>query len=372
MNTGKTLKENNTISETEELNEMEEFLGMKMDEQKERMYECSCKMDKQESNIERWRRFYETYGAKMIHEKFPEYEERIAVGMVGEGSDCFECDDEISIEKDYGMGICMWLCEEDYNKIGKFLQKECDILFDQFEKMCGRNFFTQRRVSTINFFYNQILGTGMWYKDTWDFNYYRIADEQFATAVNGVVFRDDLGVFLGIRNKILEYYPDDIWKMKLSDKLRDFTKYVQKDYPRMMARKDYVTADLCIAKGVEIAMDLVFLLNKTYAPYYKWKRKVMGRLEKLQIVGEKLEQIALLHNQKDAWKEEVYCSDTPNRKDKYVAYFDEIADAIADEMQKQGLISKKQNMDFGLYSLEIAMLRVTEYLAKQNNSSNEN
>lgn len=86
-------------------------------------YEYACKRQKQENNIERCRKFYENYGAKMIREKFPEYEERIAVGLVGEGSDCFGYDDEISKDHDYGLGFCMWLCQEDYEKIGKDLQE---------------------------------------------------------------------------------------------------------------------------------------------------------------------------------------------------------------------------------------------------------
>ena len=39
-------------------------------------------------NLQRSKQFYLDYGAKMIHDNFPEYEDRIAVGMVGEGSDC--------------------------------------------------------------------------------------------------------------------------------------------------------------------------------------------------------------------------------------------------------------------------------------------
>ena len=76
-----------------------------------------------ESNLERCRKFYETYGARMIHEKFPEYEGRIAVGLVGEGSDCFGFDDEISKDHDYGLGFCMWICKEDNKKIGTSLQQ---------------------------------------------------------------------------------------------------------------------------------------------------------------------------------------------------------------------------------------------------------
>ncbi|MBQ8041516.1 MAG: tetratricopeptide repeat protein, partial [Lachnospiraceae bacterium] len=56
------------------------------------------------SNLERCKKFYENYGKEMIHNKFPEYENRIAVGLVGEGSDCFGFDDEISTDHDYELG----------------------------------------------------------------------------------------------------------------------------------------------------------------------------------------------------------------------------------------------------------------------------
>ena len=56
------------------------------------------------SNLERSKEFYETVGKEMIHTHFPEYENRIAVGVVGEGSDCYGFDDEISKDHDYAVG----------------------------------------------------------------------------------------------------------------------------------------------------------------------------------------------------------------------------------------------------------------------------
>ena len=67
--------------------------------------QCS-KENKWRSNLECSREFYETVGKKMIHTYFPEWENRIAVGLVGEGSDCYGFDDEISIDHDYAVGFC--------------------------------------------------------------------------------------------------------------------------------------------------------------------------------------------------------------------------------------------------------------------------
>ena len=57
-------------------------------------------------------RFYLEYGAPMIHEKFPELEGLIAVGLAGSGSECFGYDDEISRDHDFEAGFCMFLPDE--------------------------------------------------------------------------------------------------------------------------------------------------------------------------------------------------------------------------------------------------------------------
>jgi hypothetical protein len=46
-------------------------------------------------SLESSRRFYKEDVAGLIHTKFGEYEDRIAVGIAGEGSDCFGYDDHI-------------------------------------------------------------------------------------------------------------------------------------------------------------------------------------------------------------------------------------------------------------------------------------
>ena len=68
--------------------------------------------------LELSRRYYEEFGINMIKEQFPEYENRIAVGLAGAGSDCFGFDDEISRDHDFGAGFCLWLTEEDNELFG--------------------------------------------------------------------------------------------------------------------------------------------------------------------------------------------------------------------------------------------------------------
>ena len=73
--------------------------------------------------VERARKLYEEFGAPMIRERFPDYEGRFAVGLAGEGSECFGWDDAISRDHDYGPGFCLWLTEEDEIEVSRQNEK---------------------------------------------------------------------------------------------------------------------------------------------------------------------------------------------------------------------------------------------------------
>lgn len=277
-------------------------------------------------NLERCRSFYETYGKAMIREHFPDYEKRIAVGLVGEGSDCFGFDDEISTDHDYELGFCMWLTQEDYVEIGEALQAEYEKLVGAMVHGSMQNAFLRERrgVFQIENFYKKMLGEGEEYK--------------YAQAVNGAVFRDDLGEFTSIRTRLAGYYPEIVWREKLAAALHDFSQYGQSNYARMMARKDYVTAKLCVSKAMESAMDIVYLLNRTYAPYYKWKKKGMERLEILPEMASLLEELALLPCQKEDWEGYTYHPAHVNENDQCIRIIERIAEAIRAELVRQKLI----------------------------------
>ena len=51
--------------------------------------------------------YYETFGKQMIQEKFALYKDEIAVGLVGEGSQCLGFDDEYSLDHDFGPDFCL-------------------------------------------------------------------------------------------------------------------------------------------------------------------------------------------------------------------------------------------------------------------------
>ncbi len=298
------------------------------------------------NNLARSKEFYEKYGKKMIHDRFPEYEDKIAVGVVGMGSDCFGFDDEISKDHDYEVGFCMWLTPEVYDEIGdqltfayKDLLKEAGVDEENYGRLVER-----RGVCEIKEFYREFLGSG--YNMGPATSLYD--DYQLASATNGEVFRDDLGQFTAVRNRLLEYYDDRAWGHKLIKAIHDFSQYGQSNYARMMARKDYVTANICISKAIESAMDLTYLLARTYAPYYKWKFKGFEKLindrkwinvDRLFELRKLLEELSELGSQARAWIDVEYDASTVNYKDKKLVLIDKIAEILLVELKQKDLVT---------------------------------
>jgi tetratricopeptide (TPR) repeat protein len=161
------------------------------------------------SGLELCRRYYEEYGAPMISQKFGGYESKIAVGLVGKGSDCFGFDDKASRDHDFGPRFCMWVTRETFDKIGESLQSEYEKLPNEYlgikriETFHGRD---RAGVFVIEDFYNATIGEDIINNNAICNNdelWLRANDYALAAAVNGEVFRDDEGIFTAYRNKLL-------------------------------------------------------------------------------------------------------------------------------------------------------------------------
>ena len=291
--------------------------------------------------IEKNRWFYDHYVAELIHEKFPEYEDRIAVGIVGEGSDCFGYDDEISRDHDFGTGVCLWLTDEDMARFGNALSIAYNELVDSAE----RSFFTERLrerrgVMTIRRFYSNILNVEC------DAELPSLSEEQWLaldhsclkTATNGEVFRDDPGVFTAFRQYLMGYYPDRVYRMRLSEKLHEYASAFQINYARCMTRGDTVAAELCRAKGLSSAMELFFLLNREYPPYYKWTFRALSELDAEGSFSAKLLELSKEPLRLEAWKGTRYLPNRLNYKDRIVSLSEEIASEIEIMLSQSGLI----------------------------------
>lgn len=286
------------------------------------------------------RRFYKEQVRKMIHDLFPAYENRIAVGIAGEGSDCFGYDDAISRDHDYGTGVCLWITQEDFAKIGSPLSIAYNELLDRQESIVLSERLRERRgVMTINGFYGSVLGTPC------DAEACVLSDSDWlsfdktclATAVNGEVFRDDLGVFSAFRNHLLAHYPERVWRMRIAEELHAYSASLQVNYARCMARRDAVAAELCRLKGMEAAMELFFLLKRKFPPYYKWTFHALRECEGAQRFSPLIEMLAKTKSDAGAWKAWNYDPDRLNLNDATVLMAERIAALILEMLRENGL-----------------------------------
>ena len=291
------------------------------------------------------RRFYENIVAPMIHDKFGAYEERIAVGVAGEGSDCFGYDDFVSRDHDFGTGVCLWLTDEDYSLIGKSLDCEYEKIVSQQEgNNLTRRLSERRGVMTIHGFYSSILSFNANTRDMiiTEEDWNTLDHNCLATAVNGIVFRDDLGSFTAFRKLLLDYYPDKIWKIRIVNALHKFSAALQVNYARCMTRGDVVAARLCHMQGLESAMELFFLMKREYPPYYKWTYRRLTELDVKGTFSRLIKELSEAGCDVSLWEGKKYRPDILNMNDRVVFLTEQIAGCIVHMLRQYDMT---QEMD---------------------------
>lgn len=277
--------------------------------------------------------YYNQFGKDMIHRMFPDYEEQIAVGMVGEGSDCFGFDDEYSRDHDWGPGFCMWLADDLYDKITDMLQQTYEELpksfrgYTRYETKQGSK---RTGVFRISDFYHKFINTLTPHTDE---EWLSTSEVNLATVTNGKVFRDDAGFFTEIRKKLLAYYPKSVWKKKLAVSLIQMAKAGQYNFDRMKKRNDYVTAQIYLSEYLKWTMHTVYLLNHVYAPYEKWLLKGMQNLNVLPEIGDIL----------------IAICDMDIKDERIVMTIEIVAQLVIDELEKQGLIEQIESKNDPYY-----------------------
>lgn len=239
--------------------------------------------------LELSRLYYEKAGKPMLEEKYPAYIGRIAVGLVGEGSECLGYDDAYSTDHDYGPGFCVWLTKEDYEQIGKQMQADYDRLPDEFMGFPGRNTTGQsgKRVGVfeIGEFYRNIVGCER--APERESEWAKLQEEMLRTVTNGEVFEDPLGEFSSVREGFC-HRPEAVRLQKLCEQLALAGQAGQYNLPRMLKRGDFGSAHLCRNYFADAVISIGYLLNRRYRPFYKWQIRDMEQFTVLRELPEKL------------------------------------------------------------------------------------
>lgn len=229
--------------------------------------------------IELAKSYYEEFGKKMLEEKFPDYIDKMAIGLCGKGSECFFCDDEYSKDHDFEPGFCIFVTEEFDEKLIFNLQREYDKLpkeFKGYKKSTLSPVGGKRHgVIKIRDFLYEMTGT---YDGNIDLkNFLYIPEQNLLEFTNGEIWRDDNKFFSILRMRLM-VFPKDIKLKKMAGELLIMSQSGQYNLSRIIMRKDVFTARLCIYEFINSTIHFLFLINDTYMPYYKWKFKILNLL----------------------------------------------------------------------------------------------
>ena len=276
--------------------------------------------------LELARKYYEAYGAPMIREEFPEYEEMIAVGLTGSGSECYGYDDDISGDHDFEPGFCIFIPGEEIvdRRTAFLLERAYAKLPAEFEgykrQKMGPAGGQRHGVFRIDEFFGRQIGCLP--EDMTTEKWLSVPEYALAEAVNGEMFRDDLGLVEDQR-AILGNMPEDVRKKRLAGHLLMMAQSGQYNYTRCLKHGEPGAAMLAAGEFVKHAMAAVFLLNRRYMPYYKWSFRALRELPDGDVFADALE-----------W---ILCAGGPETAEEKYYRIEDIAARVIDMLQGQDL-----------------------------------
>jgi hypothetical protein len=273
--------------------------------------------------LELCERYFREEGQPVLEREFGQLLSRMAIGLVGDGSECYGYDDQISRDHDWGPSFCIWLTKSDYEAVGEKIQKVYDGLPRTYEGYSHRltSQWGGGRVGVLEIeaFYNGFIGP---YQPPSNYDEWLLLPENaLAAATNGKVFQDPLGEFTKVRSALFQFYPEDVRFKKIASRCMTIGREGQYNFSRCVKRKEFYAAQYAETKFCADAMSMVFLFNKRYAPFYKWIHRALKELPNL---GD-----YLYHSVSDLVEERDYSVKAEQ--------IEAISQALINELRQQGL-----------------------------------
>ena len=236
---------------------------------------------------------------------------------------CFGFDDELSRDHDWGPAFCLWLSDEDHERIGADLQRAYAELPATFMGFGPRRASPGEEwrvgVSRTTTFFRKF--TGLDRPPATLPEWLRIPEHALAACTNGKVFCDPLSDFTRWRQALLNYYPEDVRLKKIASLCITIAQSGQYNFARSMRRQEMFSASYSVVKFCADAIALVFLLNRRYAPFYKWLHRAV---QDLPLMGREV------HERIGALLKAV-------EPEKQSEIMEVVSVLLADELRRQGL-----------------------------------
>ncbi len=213
------------------------------------------------------RGFFKEQLSKSAKEHFQKEYEYMTFGLVGEGSECYGYDDELSKDHDFGISQTIWFPSEfGYckNDVLDLLKNEAKI----YQEKNGLKYDLGRKnVFEIDDFYEHY--TNMRELPRTLKQWTSIPLQNLSVATNGEIFKVGKGDFVEKRD-YLKAFPKDAKLKSISFHLAIAAQTGQYNFPRLLERGDYISAYIVLGKYVEEIAKVSILMADKYPPFYKW------------------------------------------------------------------------------------------------------
>lgn len=210
--------------------------------------------------------FYFCEVKPFILKNYPNLFRYSAFGLVGEGSECYGFDDEISRDHDF-IKRCSWFLPKDM--LNQVPLSELNLCGGVVKIIAIEDFY---KYYTI--FENGPLSLK---------EFRKVPQDLLSVATNGKVFEDNYGKFSYIRQRLLSYYPKDLVLKKLAYLCNKIAQSGQYNYSRCLKRNNYMGAQIAFSEFLQYYCEFIHLINKKYMPFYKWQ---YNSLKTLPLLGE--------------------------------------------------------------------------------------
>ena len=282
--------------------------------------------------LEQSREYFHDIALPSLRKEFPELMDHLAAGLVGNGSECYGYDDELSLDHDCGIDFCLWVDEETQDHVEQLKSWKC-ALFEQYPPRVSAvpsAFGSSRDPIGVKAFYRNLIGVGGVPQEFRQ--WLAVPEENLSLATNGEVFFDNAGLFSAIREGLLGYVPEELRRKRIAAWCMQAAQAGQYNLERMWHRGDIVAIQLCKSRFIEAVVCLVFALNRTYRPYYKWAFRMMCTVEGLgkQLEGRLIDFAALGLREEET-------------QAKHLDLIESICATIIKELKEQGLSSSNDS-----------------------------
>lgn len=226
--------------------------------------------------------FIESTLLPLLKESLPDDFDRLAVAVVGTGSDVLGLDDSISRDHHWGPRANVLYLRKDASRlrdrVRSLFEEQLARRYREFDVHVNIGNMTGVCCCAVEDFFQRFLQTDQF--PTCDLDWLELCEVDLFHVTAGQVVYDGPGELTRLRH-MYAYYPDNVWKKRIAD----WCMYISgREAPynihRMSKREDDLTCTIYFGLCLKRLMELCFALNRRYAPYTKWLNTTFRDLPK--------------------------------------------------------------------------------------------